>query len=119
MTSTTVTYTNIDADTHITESPDVWTARVPAKFRDRVPVMTRDAQGQDIWTLDGEQIYTVKFSAPAGWPPLMAACSRCLYAGPELTLHAAVHSGYESERAMLVESLGKSGPHNMLLLNCG
>lgn len=68
MTSTTVTYTNIDADTHITEPPDVWTARVPAKFRDRVPVMTRDAQGQDIWTLDGEQIYTVKFSAPAGWP---------------------------------------------------
>jgi predicted TIM-barrel fold metal-dependent hydrolase len=68
MTTTALTYTNIDADTHITEPPDVWTSRVPAKYRDRVPHMERNDLGQDIWVLDGTQIYTVKFSATAGWP---------------------------------------------------
>ena len=39
--------------------------------------------------------------------------------GPELTLHAAVHSGCESERAMLAEALDKLGPHDVLLLDRG
>ena len=30
-------YTIIDVDTHVTESPDVWTKRVPAQMRDAVP----------------------------------------------------------------------------------
>ena len=39
--------------------------------------------------------------------------------GAELTLHAQVHSSTESERAMLVESLGKLGPDDVLLLDRG
>lgn len=39
--------------------------------------------------------------------------------GPELTLHAAVHSGRESERAMLAEALDKLGPHDVLVLDRG
>ena len=31
----------IDADSHVTEPPDVWTARVPAKYRDDVPQVVR------------------------------------------------------------------------------
>jgi len=30
-------YRLIDSDTHLTEPADVWTARVPAKWKDRVP----------------------------------------------------------------------------------
>ena len=30
-------YTIIDADTHVTESADLWTSRAPARMRDRVP----------------------------------------------------------------------------------
>ena len=30
-------YTIIDVDTHVTESPDLWTSRAPEKMRDRVP----------------------------------------------------------------------------------
>ena len=30
-------YTIIDADTHVTETPDLWTSRAPASMRDRVP----------------------------------------------------------------------------------
>lgn len=37
----------------------------------------------------------------------------------ELTLHAAVHSGAESERAMLAQALDKLGPDDVLLLDRG
>ena len=39
--------------------------------------------------------------------------------GAELTLHAAVHSGAESERAMLAEALDKLDPGDVLLLDRG
>ena len=39
--------------------------------------------------------------------------------GAELTLHAAVHGACESERAMLMESLDKLGPDDVLLLDRG
>ena len=31
----------IDADSHVTEPADVWTARVPAKYKDDVPRVVR------------------------------------------------------------------------------
>ena len=61
-------YTIIDVDTHITEPPDVWTSRVPAKYRDRVPHVERDPQsGKDNWVLDGRRISSVGLSAVAGF----------------------------------------------------
>ena len=30
-------YRLISADSHVTEPPDVWTKRMPAKFKDRAP----------------------------------------------------------------------------------
>ena len=45
-------YRLIDADTHINEPPDLWTKRVPAKFKDRAPHMQRFEQG-DAWVLEG------------------------------------------------------------------
>jgi hypothetical protein len=30
-------YRFIDSDTHLTEPADVWTSRVPAKWKDKVP----------------------------------------------------------------------------------
>jgi predicted TIM-barrel fold metal-dependent hydrolase len=60
-------YTIIDCDTHITEPRDVWTARVPAKYLDRVPHVVRNAEGKDVWMLEGTQIYTVGLTATAGW----------------------------------------------------
>ena len=43
------TYSIIDCDTHITEPPDVWTARVPRRYLDSVPQVRRDEDGKDIW----------------------------------------------------------------------
>ncbi len=45
----------IDTDTHITEPADLWTSRVPAKWRDRVPHIERMG-GKDIWILDGKPV---------------------------------------------------------------
>jgi predicted TIM-barrel fold metal-dependent hydrolase len=45
-------YRLISADGHVNEPPDVWTARVPAKFRDRAPRVERFAEG-DAWVIEG------------------------------------------------------------------
>ncbi|HKY14426.1 MAG TPA: amidohydrolase family protein [Microthrixaceae bacterium] len=52
----------VDADSHWSEPPDLFTSRAPAKYRDRVPhVETVD--GQRMWVFDG--IPVGKFSAGA------------------------------------------------------
>jgi predicted TIM-barrel fold metal-dependent hydrolase len=51
----------IDVDTHVTEPPDVWTARVPARWRERVPRVER-IEGKDLWVLDGQP-----FGAPGAY----------------------------------------------------
>jgi predicted TIM-barrel fold metal-dependent hydrolase len=38
----------VDCDTHVTEAPDLFTSRVAAKFKDRVPVVRR-VNGVDRW----------------------------------------------------------------------
>lgn len=45
-------YRLIDADTHVNEPGDLWTSRVPSKFRDRAPRIERFEQG-DAWVLEG------------------------------------------------------------------
>ena len=66
----------IDCDTHITEPADVWTARLPAKFRDRAPVIVHDEKmGWDVWKIgEAQSLLTVGHTAVAGWPePFPAA----------------------------------------------
>jgi predicted TIM-barrel fold metal-dependent hydrolase len=58
----------IDADSHLTEPADVWTARVPAKYVDQVPHIERTPNGADVWILDGTQIATVGQTAPGPNP---------------------------------------------------
>jgi predicted TIM-barrel fold metal-dependent hydrolase len=62
-----VTELIIDADAHLTEPPDVWTSRVPARYLDRVPHVVR-TDGQDNWVLEGEPFYNIGATATAGWP---------------------------------------------------
>ena len=46
----------IDVDTHITEPGDLWTSRLPKKFRDRAPNIVSDPEtGIETWRIgDGE-----------------------------------------------------------------
>ena len=45
-------YRLISADTHVNEPPDLWTSRVAARFRDRVPRIERFDAG-DAWVIEG------------------------------------------------------------------
>jgi predicted TIM-barrel fold metal-dependent hydrolase len=43
----------VDCDTHITEAPDLFTSRAPARFKDKVPYLQRDPDGVDRWYVLG------------------------------------------------------------------
>ena len=61
-------YTFIDADTHITEPPDVWTSRVPSKWKDDVPQVRFDAEAQEeMWVVGGNTLMPVGMTALAGF----------------------------------------------------
>ena len=66
----------IDADTHITEPPDLFSSRLPARLRDRAPRVVRSPDtGMEIWQVgDRSPITPVGHTAVAGWPePFPAA----------------------------------------------
>ena len=50
-------YQVVDTDTHISEPPDVWTARVSSKWGDLVPHVVRDPNGgpKDWWCIGDTQ----------------------------------------------------------------
>ncbi len=59
----------IDTDTHITEPGDLWTSRLPAKFKDAAPHIVRDPEtGIDTWRIgESDAFLPVGFTAMAGW----------------------------------------------------
>jgi len=62
-----MSYTIIDADTHVTETPDLWTSRAPAQMRDRVPRVETDADGTMRWVVgESRGLASVGLTATAG-----------------------------------------------------
>src|SRR4051812_2598096 len=43
----------ISADSHITEPPDCYTARIDARFRDRAPHVVHDPKRGDLFVIEG------------------------------------------------------------------
>jgi predicted TIM-barrel fold metal-dependent hydrolase len=68
----------IDTDTHITEPGDLWTSRLPARFKDRAPHIVRDPEsGVETWRIgDSEGLLPVGYAAVAGWPEPFPAAPR-------------------------------------------
>jgi predicted TIM-barrel fold metal-dependent hydrolase len=60
----------IDVDTHLTEPPDVWTARTPASMHDRVPHIER-IDGVDVWMVSGQRLGAPGYYSMAGWDGIM------------------------------------------------
>jgi uncharacterized protein len=60
----------IDVDTHLTEPPDVWTARVPKAMHDKVPHIER-IEGNDVWMAAGERLGAPGYYSMAGWDGVM------------------------------------------------
>ncbi len=49
-------YGLVSAADHVQEPPDIWFTRVHAKWGDRVPRLERQADGTDVWKIDGQTI---------------------------------------------------------------
>ena len=60
----------IDVDTHLTEPPDTWIARVPASMREQVPHIER-IDGNDVWMAAGERLGHPGYYSMAGWDGVM------------------------------------------------
>jgi predicted TIM-barrel fold metal-dependent hydrolase len=56
----------IDTDTHVTEPPDVWTARVSKKWGDAVPHVKR-VDGRDVWFIRDQTAGAPGFTTQAGF----------------------------------------------------
>jgi predicted TIM-barrel fold metal-dependent hydrolase len=56
----------IDTDTHVTEPPDVWTARVSKKWGDAVPHVRR-VDGRDVWFIRDQTSGAPGFTTQAGF----------------------------------------------------
>ncbi len=60
-------YTLFSVDDHIIEPADVWSKRVPAKYKDRAPHVVEE-DGREIWVWDGGRELTMGLNAVAGKP---------------------------------------------------
>ena len=87
-------YTIIDVDTHLTEAPDLWTSRVPASMRDRVPRLDRDDKGRDVWLIDGKRTSLAGLLATAGRGDFME------YPSTYDDMHPGAHDATERLRYM-------------------
>jgi predicted TIM-barrel fold metal-dependent hydrolase len=58
----------VDADSHLTEPADLWSARLPAKFRDQAPRVELDESTNKLrWRLGGRWLALIGQSSHGGW----------------------------------------------------
>jgi predicted TIM-barrel fold metal-dependent hydrolase len=77
----------IDVDTHIVEPYDLWTARIPRSYGDRIPHVVFDETAQkDLWVAGGTVLGAAASAAQAGWkdappyhPPSLDVVAKGLY----------------------------------------
>ncbi|MCU1401533.1 MAG: amidohydrolase 2 [Acidimicrobiales bacterium] len=56
----------IDADSHLTETPDLFTSRLPQKWQAEAPKVVLDDQGIERWRIAGRWLSPVGAASPAG-----------------------------------------------------
>jgi predicted TIM-barrel fold metal-dependent hydrolase len=65
----------VDADTHLTEPADLWTARIPDRFRDDAPrVRFHEPSGTWRWTVGDRWCSLVGNYSTAGWREFPPSC---------------------------------------------
>lgn len=57
----------IDTDTHVAETYDVWTSRMPKKYLDEAPCATKDPKGMLRWRVGDRWVQPVGMLSVAGW----------------------------------------------------
>jgi len=78
----------IDVDTHVQEPPDLWTSRVPARLRDRVPQIRWSEQDQaEFWFMGDEKLIRPGLTATAGWDDYPTAGGPARFADIDTTFY--------------------------------
>ena len=54
----------IDVDTHISESPDLWTERAPARLKDRMPRVVGEGADRK-WVIDEDKFVAIPWAVTA------------------------------------------------------
>ena len=88
-------YPIIDVDTHVTETPDVWTGRMPATMQDRVPRIDPDAK-ERLAYMDTMGIWAMVMS-PNEWRGRPAGRCGALSEGRRVLGAAAASAGDEPQ----------------------
>jgi predicted TIM-barrel fold metal-dependent hydrolase len=86
----------IDSDTHISEPGDLWTSRLPARFKDSAPRIVRDPEtGVETWRIgDSQGFLPVGFTAVAGWPEPFPAAPKNMDEVPKAAYDATARLEY-------------------------
>ena len=58
----------VSVDDHLVEPPNLFEGRLPAKFQDEAPSVTRLPDGSDVWVFNGQTIPNIGLNAVAGRP---------------------------------------------------
>ena len=58
----------VSVDDHVVEPPDMFDGRLPARFAEEAPVVTRRDDGTEIWRFDGKEATNIGLNAVAGRP---------------------------------------------------
>jgi predicted TIM-barrel fold metal-dependent hydrolase len=53
----------VDADTHYSEPPELWTSRVPAKYHELVPHQVENGDGSRAWVVNRDQVLSPRAGA--------------------------------------------------------
>ena len=57
----------IDADSHLTERPNLWVDRVPAKYREIAPRVVTSPGGREVWLVGDKMVQGAAATSAAGW----------------------------------------------------
>jgi predicted TIM-barrel fold metal-dependent hydrolase len=98
----------IDADTHLTEQPDLWTKRAPAAYRDRV-LHVEQIDGLPTWVVDGVPLGFVRGGGVIDRDEEKFPYTESLTWGLDRVHEAA----YDTERRL--EIMDRSGIHAQVL----
>jgi hypothetical protein len=62
-------YRIVSVDDHVTEPPDLFAGRLPAKFTEDAPHVERDEDGHDWWVFDHERVPLLGSDSWVGFEP--------------------------------------------------
>jgi predicted TIM-barrel fold metal-dependent hydrolase len=95
----------IDADAHITEPPDVFTARLPSKYVEQAPTVVRDQDGDDVWVMNGHHLIRLGTTAIGIWSDFPNSIPRTLEDVLPATYSADARLQYMDEAAIWAQVL--------------